>query len=147
MPQDRHHSSQIIVYLLTSLLCLPAFAGRLVVQLDNKPIQTTVHAALLSEEDSDWSAEPVAITSSKDATLIFEDIPAGRYAIQLFADRNGNGQLDSSPRGIPLEPVGFSNNPPLLRGKPSVAQCVLHHSGGETPVQIRLISATPQQRQ
>lgn len=147
MPQDRHHSSQIIVYLLTSLLCLPAFAGRLVVQLDNKPIQTTVHAALLSEEDSDWGAEPVAITSSKDATLIFEDIPAGRYAIQLFADRNGNGQLDSSPRGIPLEPVGFSNNPPLLRGKPSVAQCVLHHSGGETPVQIRLISATPQQRQ
>ena len=88
MPQDRHHSSQIIVYLLTSLLCLPAFAGRLVVQLDNKPMQTTVHAALLSEQDSDWSAEPVAITSSKDATLIFEDIPAGRYAIQLFADRN-----------------------------------------------------------
>ena len=147
MPQDRHHSSRIIVYLLTSLLCLPAFAGRLVVQLDKKPKQTTVHAALLSEHDNDWSAEPVAITSSENTTLVFEDIPAGRYAIQLFADRNGNGQLDSSPRGIPLEPVGFSNNPSLLRGKPSLAQCVFHHSGGETPVQIRLISATPQQRQ
>ncbi|HHX33695.1 MAG TPA: DUF2141 domain-containing protein, partial [Gammaproteobacteria bacterium] len=91
--------------------------------------------------------EPVAITSSKSATLVFTDIPAGRYAIQLFADLNDNGQLDSSPRGIPLEPVGFSNNPSLLRGKPSVAQCVFHHSGGATPLQIRLISSKLGQHQ
>lgn len=146
MPQDRKHSSRIFVCILTSLLCFPVFAGSLVVQLDNNPKQATVHAALMSMQDNSWDAEPVAVTSSESATVIFENIPAGRYAIQLFADSNGNGQLDSSPRGIPLEPVGFSNNPSLLRGMPSVAQCIFHHSGGETPLQIRLTSSTPLQR-
>ena len=147
MPQDRHHASRIIAYLLASTLSLPVFAGRLIVQLDKAADETTVHAALLSEQASDWNNQPVAIASSEGTVLIFADIPAGRYALQLFADANANGQLDSSPRGLPLEPVGFSNNPPLLRGKPSVAQCVFHHSGGDTPLQIRLISATAQQRQ
>ena len=147
MPQYCHHFSRITAYILVGTLSLPAFAGRLIVQLDEKPTETKVHAALFSEQASDWSNQPVAVASSAHAELVFEDIPAGRYAIQLFADRNGNQQLDSSPRGIPLEAVGFSNNPPLLQGKPSVAQCVFHHSGGDTPLQIRLISATPQQRQ
>ena len=147
MPQNRHHFYSITVCLLTSMLSLPVFAGRLVVQLDKQPSEIIVHAALMSEQVSDWSNEPVAITSSASTTLIFENIPAGRYAIQLFADRNANGRLDSSPHGLPLEPVGFSNNPSLLRGKPNVAQCVFHHSGGDTSVHIRLISATPQQRQ
>ncbi|MDY0250423.1 MAG: DUF2141 domain-containing protein [Pseudomonas sp.] len=145
MPQYRHHFPQIIAYILASTLSLPVVAGRLIVQLEERPNEAIVHAALLSDQLSDWNIEPVAISSSRGTTLIFEDIPAGRYAIQLFADRNANGQLDSSPRGIPLEPVGFSNNPPLLRGKPSVTQCVFHHSGGETPLQIRLISPTLQQ--
>lgn len=147
MPQYRHHASRIVAYILASTLSVPVFAGRLIVQLDNKPDETTVHAALLSEQASDWGHQPVAIASSEGTVLTFADIPAGRYAIQLFADSNANGQLDSSPRGFPLEPVGFSNNPPLMLGKPSVAQCVFHHSGGDTPLQIRLISATAQQRQ
>lgn len=147
MPQYRHHASRIIAYLLASTLSAPVLAGRLIVQLDNKPDETTVHAVLLSEQVSDWNHQPVASASSEGTVLTFVDIPAGRYAIQLFADRNANGQLDSSPRGFPLEPVGFSNNPTLMRGKPSVAQCVFHHSGGDTPLQIRLISATVQQRQ
>ncbi|MDY0208476.1 MAG: DUF2141 domain-containing protein [Pseudomonas sp.] len=147
MPQNRYHFTRIIAYLIASALSLPAFAGQLIVQLDRLPHEKTVHAALLSDQASNWTAEPVAITSSKSATLVFTDIPAGRYAIQLFADLNDNGQLDSSPRGIPLEPVGFSNNPSLLRGKPSVAQCVFHHSGGATPLQIRLISSKLGQHQ
>lgn len=146
MPQHRHHFSRISAYLLASTLSLPVFAGRLIVQVDQLSSNTTVYAALLSKQASDWTAEPIAIASSTHSTLIFEDIPAGRYAIQLFADLNGNQQLDSSPRGIPLEPVGFSNNPALAHGKPNVAQCVFHHSGGDTPLHIRLISAAPQQR-
>lgn len=147
MPQDRHHFTCFAVYLLTSIVSLPALAGQLTVQLDGQPNEARVHAALFSEQANNWSAEPLAIASSSQTTLVFTDIPAGRYAIQLFADRNANGQLDSSPRGIPLEPVGFSNNPSLMQGKPSITQCIFHHSGGDTPLQIRLISATPQLRQ
>ncbi|MDY0207172.1 MAG: DUF2141 domain-containing protein [Pseudomonas sp.] len=146
MSQKHYFFSSCIACILTSVLSTPAFAGSLIVQLDERFSEATVHAALLTEHASDWTAEPVAITSSQSATLVFEDIPAGRYAIQLFADHNANGRLDLSPRGIPLEPVGFSNNPSLLYGTPSVAQCVFHHSGGHTPLQIRLVSTSVRQQ-
>ncbi len=101
MPQDRHHFSRFVVYFITSVLSLPAFAGRLIVQLDQRSSEATVHAALLSNQSSDWSAEPVAIASSKGATLIFEGIPAGRYAIQLFADLNATANSIGVHAGCP----------------------------------------------
>lgn len=147
MPQDFDYILRFALYLFISMLSLSATAGQLTISLDGLQDTTTVHAALFSEQASDWNAKPVAIATSSQDTLVFIDIPAGRYALQLFADSNQNGQLDSSPRGIPLEPVGFSNNPSLMQGKPSPKQCIFHHSGGNTPLQIRLISPSRQQRQ
>jgi uncharacterized protein (DUF2141 family) len=37
-------------------------------------------------------------------------LPAGRYAVRLFHDTNGNGELDVNMLGIPREAYGFSNN-------------------------------------
>lgn len=39
----------------------------------------------------------------------FDDIAPGRYAVCVFVDENGNGVLDRSFLGIPVEPVGFSS--------------------------------------
>ena len=41
--------------------------------------------------------------------VLFADIPDGSYAIAVFQDTNGNNNLDRDPRGLPLEPYGFSN--------------------------------------
>ncbi len=41
--------------------------------------------------------------------VLFPDVVEGSYAIAVFQDTNGNNNLDRDPRGLPLEPYGFSN--------------------------------------
>ena len=65
-------------------------------------------------------------------------MPPGRFALQLYQDSNGNGRLDLSPRGIPLEPVGFSANPTLLKGKPTPKATQFEHGEDDTLLDIRL---------
>lgn len=40
---------------------------------------------------------------------------AGRYAIAVYHDRNGNGRIDRNFLGLPTEDGGLSNNPPVTR--------------------------------
>ncbi len=53
------------------------------------------------------SVETVGEESTQ--TIEFCDLPFGQYAITVFLDLNGNGDLDSGFMGIPKEPYGFSN--------------------------------------
>ena len=46
------------------------------------------------------------------------DLPPGDYAIRVYHDINGNGEMDRNAIGIPREPVGFSNNPQSRFGPP-----------------------------
>lgn len=41
---------------------------------------------------------------------VFENLPAGDYAMKAFHDVNGNGRMDANPFGMPTEPFAFSNN-------------------------------------
>ncbi len=43
----------------------------------------------------------------------------GSYAIGLYHDENGNKKLDKNFLGIPVEPLGVSNNPAFVFGPPS----------------------------
>ncbi len=45
----------------------------------------------------------------------------GTYAIGLYHDENGNKRLDKNFLGIPVEPLGVSNNPAFFFGPPSHA--------------------------
>jgi uncharacterized protein (DUF2141 family) len=51
----------------------------------------------------------------------FPGLPAGRYAVAVFHDRNGNGVLDTNLLGIPSEPAAFSGEPARM-GPSSWAQ-------------------------
>lgn len=48
--------------------------------------------------------------SGAEVTTTFEDLPAGRYAIKLYHDANGNGEMDTNMVGLPIEGYGFSGN-------------------------------------
>jgi uncharacterized protein (DUF2141 family) len=48
--------------------------------------------------------------NSSTLKVIFKNIPKGVYAISLFHDKNGNGELDRNLFGVPTEGYGFSNN-------------------------------------
>lgn len=52
----------------------------------------------------------VEVKSQEEIAVLFDQIPSGKYAISLFLDQNGNGELDTNFLGIPKEPYGFSNN-------------------------------------
>lgn len=48
--------------------------------------------------------------SADGGRTTFSDLPAGRYAIAVYHDENGNDKLDANLFGIPTEGYGFSNN-------------------------------------
>ena len=119
---------------MTGMVCAEAAEIRLQVEALEEGV---LHAQLHVADAADWS-EPLYQARGESGALVFHDIPPGRYAIELFVDLNGNGELDVSPRGIPREPVGFSNNPRLKRGKPSLQDCAFEHGTEHSEVLIKL---------
>ena len=51
-------------------------------------------------------------------SFTYKGLPSGEYAIALFQDIDGDGQLAKNMLGIPVEPYGFSNNAPVRFGPP-----------------------------
>jgi uncharacterized protein (DUF2141 family) len=70
------------------------------------------------------------------AQLEFE-LPEGVYAIKLFLDLNGNGEMDTNFLGIPKEPFGFSNNAKGKLGPPSF-DAAAFQVRGDTEITIAL---------
>ena len=57
------------------------------------------------------ATEAIAVPAdSGDAIAATFDLPAGRYAIAVHHDVNGNGKVDYSLLRLPKEPFGFSND-------------------------------------
>lgn len=55
-----------------------------------------------------YQKAPVSNITSQ--SFLFKNIAAGNYAISLFLDEDGNGQLSTNIFGIPNERYAFSNN-------------------------------------
>lgn len=72
----------------------------------------SIKYALYTKEN--FRKEPVQAKEAKikegKSTVVFENIPAGEYAIICFHDANNNNRLDFEPSGMPLEDYGASNN-------------------------------------
>jgi uncharacterized protein (DUF2141 family) len=62
----------------------------------------------------DGKGKPVVCSrvtvANKKAQLIFENLPAGTYAISVFHDANNNQKMDKNFLGIPKEGYGASGN-------------------------------------
>jgi uncharacterized protein (DUF2141 family) len=59
----------------------------------------------------------ISIKNNK-ATLVFEDVPVGIYAVSFVHDENNNGKMDTNFMGIPKEDYGCSNNAKGTFGPP-----------------------------
>jgi len=102
------------VSLVATFLSNAASAATLDVTITD--IDTPEGAIMLALFDSEAAFDgdgeafrAVRIPVSGDAASInFDDLPAGRYAIKLYHDANGNGAMDTNPLGLPTEGYGFS---------------------------------------
>lgn len=56
------------------------------------------------------AAAQIASADAQGVTVVFRNLPAGRYALTAFHDENGNGKLDFNMTGSPVEALGFSND-------------------------------------
>ena len=60
---------------------------------------------------------------------VFKDLPAGKYAVVVYHDENGNGHFDQNAFGMPLEGYGFSKNAAPLFDAPSFAAAGFDYDG------------------
>lgn len=66
------------------------------------------------------------------------DIPFGRYAVSVFHDENGDGELNQGVFGIPQEGLGFSENPQLWKGPPKFQQADFEFTSENSVVEIEM---------
>lgn len=78
----------------------------------------TADTKAFPECERDNRARSLIVPAKEGLVLNFGRVPAGRYAIALIHDENGNGKLDKHLI-IPREGFGFSRNAPVAFGPPS----------------------------
>ena len=71
------------------------------------------------------------------AKLVFENVPAGTYAVVILHDKNGNGRMDFDASGMPQESFGTSGSN-FQYGPPSWEESKFSYDGQQKNVEIRL---------
>jgi uncharacterized protein (DUF2141 family) len=126
-------------WLLLSLACLPALLGAstgatLTVTLEGgKPGEGEFVVGLFDDQQN-WlksvvREQRVLVDGEGRATVSFDGLPAGTFAISTYQDRNVNGKIDTV-FGIPREPYAFSNGARAMFG-PARFQDAAFEIGGE----------------
>ena len=87
----------------------------------------------------DCTDDPAAVSRSVAATerSVAFSLPAGRYAVSLIHDENGNGKLDTM-LGIPREGFAFSRNPAIRFGPPRYDEVSFEIGGGRSAQTLRV---------
>mgnify|MGYP000073686036 FL=1 len=97
--------------LLSALITLPGTAAELDIELTNPPAEGPLYVLLFEDADTFGSLRTAQYRERFDAGQpIRLSVPEGDYAVLLFVDENGNGELDRNFIGIPREPIALSNN-------------------------------------
>ncbi|QHV94106.1 DUF2141 domain-containing protein [Spirosoma endbachense] len=65
-------------------------------------------------------------------------VEPGDYAVAVFHDENGNGQMDKRIFGIPKEPYGFSNNFRPTMSAPKFNDCKFSVGDAGKTISIKL---------
>jgi uncharacterized protein (DUF2141 family) len=77
--------------------------------------------------------------ASGSQSIIFTQLPPGRYAVIAFHDENDNGRLDETPWGVPTEGYGFSNDAQGFLSAPSFHAAGLTLDAADSAITISLI--------
>tara|TARA_R110000782_G_scaffold13786_3_gene40496 strand:- start:211 stop:633 length:423 start_codon:yes stop_codon:yes gene_type:complete len=100
--------------LATAAPALAAEPSRLTLTFETGVSTGAVMVALFDSEAAWSGGAPVRAVrldvSAGQRTITFDDLPAGDYGMKAFHDVNGDGEMNTNPFGMPIEPYAFSNN-------------------------------------
>jgi uncharacterized protein (DUF2141 family) len=86
---------------------------------------------------ADSHAFKASVGAARAAVIQIPAVPAGRYAIALLHDENGNGRMDMAV-AIPREGYGFSRDAPVRFGPPSFERALVAIGPGTNRHTIRM---------
>ncbi len=71
--------------------------------------------------------------------IVISDLLPGDYALSVFQDENGNGELDTNPIGMPIESYGFSKDASGSFGPPNFEVSLIHlpEAGNQITIKLR----------
>lgn len=136
-------TSLLRVALLFPLSALAESGPLLVEIVGMRDSAGTIRASLYNEPDSFRKEERAFMRVAQpaktgSATLIFRDVPPGRYAIMLYHDENDDGKLNLRFGMFPTEGYALSNNPKVV-GPPRFSDSAFDFTGdGRAPLPLIL---------
>jgi uncharacterized protein (DUF2141 family) len=101
--------------LALALSCASAQAATITVNVGKVKIAKGDIRASLCESEAAYKADKcgadIVVKAIAGTTVVrFENVKSGTYGIQLFHDKNSNGDMDYNFVGYPKEGYGLSNN-------------------------------------
>lgn len=117
----------VVLVVLVSFSASPLLAGSSVAVTVNKvrPGKGMLHITLVNKEQfllrrklKKPLMKVIVKTSGKSVHYEFKDVPPGDYAVQVLQDFDEDGYMTDNWLGLPKEPWGMSNNPPVGLGGP-----------------------------
>jgi uncharacterized protein (DUF2141 family) len=77
------------------------------------------------------AGKKVAIKDKQRVNVVFDNVPAGPFALSVFHDENGNSKMERGALGIPKEGWGASRDAKANFGPPSWDDAKLALGAGE----------------
>lgn len=118
-----------IIAVLLGVVCSSQLNAQNTLKVTITGVKKTTGTVLVSLFDSPATFMKKSLDNKNVAVkgdtveVIFNDLPAGEYAVTLFHDENDNGKMDTGQYGIPIEAYGFSNNAKATYGPPRYDAC------------------------
>jgi len=103
-------------FLIAALAAGGAHAGDIVLTVETAESGGRMLVKLLAETETDnfpggdGVGQSMAVDGRRSLEFVFPSVAAGRYAISVFQDVDGDGDLTQNLLTMPTEPYGFSNN-------------------------------------
>lgn len=126
---------------ILSLLALPAAAAPLQVVVDGvESSKGVVMVAVCTEREF---LQPHCTYNGRapahpGPVLVTVEVPPGTYAAQAYQDEDGNGVLTQNLIGLPVEPLGFSNNVVIRLSAPRYRDAAFQVGAMGGRIEIRL---------
>ena len=133
-----------LIAAMASLLDIEAGAGVLEIRItdiraaEGSIMMQVVDSEAAFDDQAPAAAQLILPAREPDVALSIDALPPGDYAMRVFHDVDGNGELDTNLVGMPAEPWGFSNDASGSFGPPSWrdARFVLGADGAEQHIRL-----------